>query len=126
MFYPIFAGFMVLVVLYIAVAVVEYGSALGAAGSGRGVLFVAALALLALAVWWAIDAFRHVAPTSAVQIGRAVVFLFAAGPILSDPVRVRLAAGGTSTMQSLGRFRRLIWRPAAILGIFMTVLWFLS
>jgi len=33
--------------------------------------------------------------------------------------------GGSSTV-SIGRFRRMIWRPASIIGLVLIVLWFLS
>ncbi len=124
-FYPIFAAFMVLVVLYIAATVLEYGLSVSA-GNGRAILFFASVVLLGIAVWWMLDAFGRVPPTTGVQVARAVVFLFAAGPVLSDPVRVRVAERASEMVRSIGRVRRLIWRPAAILSIVMFVLWFLS
>lgn len=126
MFYPVFAVFMILVTLYIAVAVIEYGMALPVRGSAGLLLFAGALLLLGLALWWTFDAARAVSPTRGVDLARAVVFLFLAGPVLSaPPLAVQMANGGNMFV-SVGRFRRLIWRPASIIGIILIVLWFLS
>ena len=34
--------------------------------------------------------------------------------------------GDGTTFVSIGRFRRMLWRPASIIGIILIVLWFLS
>src|SRR5437763_5907679 len=112
MFYPVFALFMILVALYIAAAVIEYGMALSVRGSAGMLLFAGALLLLGLALWWTFDAVRAVSPIHGVDLARAVVFLFLAGPVLSAPPLAAQAVGGDATLISIGRFRRLIWRPA--------------
>lgn len=126
MFYPVFAIFMILVVIYIAVAVIEYGAALSVRGSAGMLLFAGALLLLGLALWWAFDAVRAVSPTRGVDLARAVVFLFLAGPVLSAPALTAQAVNGGDTIVSIGRYRRMIWRPASIIGLILIVLWFLS
>ncbi len=125
MFYPVFAVFMVLVVIYIAAAVIEYGMAIAVRGRAGMLLFVGALLLLVLALWWAYDAMQARSPATGLELLRAVVFLFLAGPVLSAPPLAAQAAGG-GTFVGVGRFRRLIWRPASIIGLVLIVLWFLS
>ena len=125
MFYPVFAVFMVLVVVYIAAAVIEYGSSLSARGSAGMLRFAGALVLLILALWWTFDAVRAKSPSTGIELVRAVVFLFVAGPVLSaSPLVPRIAGGGTFT--SIGKVRRLLWRPASIVGLILIILWFLS
>jgi len=125
MFYPVFAVFLILVVIYIAAAVIEYGMALSVRGSAGMLLFAGALLLLGLALWWTFDAVRAVSPTRGADLARAVVFLFLAGPVLSaPPLTAQTVDGGTFV--SVGRFRRMIWRPASIIGLVLFVLWFLS
>ena len=68
MFYPVFAVFMVLVVIYIAVAVIEYGTALSMRGSAGMLLFAGALLLLVLALWWTFDAVRALSPTRGIEL----------------------------------------------------------
>ncbi len=126
MFYPVFAVFMILVVIYIAVAVIEYGTTLAARGSAGALLFVSALVLLALALWWTFDALRAVSPTRGIELLRAIVFLLLAGPVLTAPPLVAQTVGGGTTFVSVGRFRRILWRPASIIGLVLIVLWFLS
>lgn len=126
MFYPVFAVFMILVVIYITVTVIEYGAALSVRGSAGMLLFAGALLLLGLALWWAFDAVRAVSPTRGVDLARAVVFLFLAGPVLSAPALTAQAVNCGDTIVSIGRFRRMIWRPASIIGLILIVLWFLS
>jgi len=121
-FYGVFAAFLVLVILFIAVAVGEY-LAEARAGRPNGVgMLVGAVVLLVLAVWWLLDTLLHTPPNTAVQVLRAVVFLLAAGPVLSPPV----LATTRGMTQSLGRMRRVLWRPASIIGVIMIVLWLLS
>ncbi|MGI8856693.1 MAG: hypothetical protein ACR2JW_13170 [Thermomicrobiales bacterium] len=126
MFYPVFAVFMILVVLYIAVAVIEYGTALSVRGSAGMLLFAGALLLLVLALWWTFDAVRAVSPTHGIDLARAAVFLLIAGPVLTAPPLVAQTVGGGATAVSIGRVRRLLWRPASIIGLILIVLWFLS
>lgn len=126
MFYPIFAVFMILVVIYIAATVVEYGTTLSVRGTSGIVLFAGALLLLVLALWWAYDAVRAASPSRGVELIRAVVFLLVSGPILSAPPLAMQTVGGGTTLASIGRFRRMIWRPASIIGLVLIVLWFLS
>ncbi len=126
MFYPVFAVFMILVVLYIAVAVIEYGSALPVRGSAGALLFAGALLLLGLALWWTFDAVRAVSPTRGIDLARAAVFLLLAGPVLTAPPLAAQTVGGNTTAISIGRVRRLLWRPASIIGLILIVLWFLS
>jgi hypothetical protein len=126
MFYPVFAVFMILVVIYIAAAVIEYGMALSVRGSAGMLLFAGALLLLGLALWWTFDAVRAVSPKRGVDLARAVVFLFLAGPVLSAPPLPAHAVEGGGTFVSIGQFRRMIWRPASIIGLVLFVLWFLS
>jgi hypothetical protein len=126
MFYPVFAVFMVLVCVYIAAAVVEYGMAISVRGSAGMLLFVGALLLLALALWWTYDAVRGVSPATGVVLIRAVVFLFLAGPVLTAPPLAMQPVGGGSAVSTISRMRRLLWRPASIIGIILIVLWFLS
>lgn len=126
MFYPVFAVFMILVVIYIAAAVIEYGMALSARGSTGMALFVGALLLLALALWWSFDAVRAISPTRGIELLRAVIFLLLSGPVLSAPPLVAQTVGGGTTFVSIGRFRRMLWRPASIIGLILIVLWFLS
>jgi hypothetical protein len=126
MFYPVFAVFMILVVIYVAAAVIEYGMALSARGGAGMLLFVGALILLALALWWSFDAVRAISPTRGIELLRAVVFLLLSGPVLSAPPLVAQTAGGGTTFVAVGRFRRMLWRPASIIGIILIVLWFLS
>ncbi len=126
MFYPVFAVFMILVVIYIAAAVIEYGTTLSGRGSTGMALFAGALILLGIALWWTFDALRAVSPMRGIELLRAVVFLFLSGPVLSAPPLVAQTIGGGTTFLSIGRFRRMIWRPASIIGIVLIVLWFLS
>ena len=126
MFYPVFAVFMMLVVIYIAAAVVEYGMALSVRGSAGMLLFAGALLLLGLALWWAYDAARAVSPTRGVDLVRAIVFLLVAGPVLTAPPLAAQTINGGTTLTAIGRFRRVIWRPASIVGLVLIVLWFLS
>lgn len=126
MFYPVFAVFMILVVLYIAAAVIEYGAALSVRGSAGILLLAGALVLLGIALWWASDALRAVSPTRGIDLLRAVVFLLLSGPVLTAPPLAAQTVGGGTTVVSIGRFRRLIWRPASIIGLVLIVLWFLS
>jgi len=126
MFYPVFAVFMILVVIYIAVAVIEYGTTLSVRGSAGMLLFASALILLALALWWTFDALRAVSPTRGIELLRAIVFLLLAGPVLTAPPLVAQTVGGDTTFVSVGRFRRMLWRPASIIGLVLIVLWFLS
>lgn len=125
MFYPVFAVFMMLVVLYIAAAVIEYGVAISVRGRAGVLLFVGALLLLVLALWWTFDAVRARSPMTGLELVRAIIFLFIAGPVLSAPALAAQTADG-GTFVSIGRFRRLIWRPASIVGLILIVLWFLS
>lgn len=121
-FYPVFAVFMLLVVVFTAAATVEYGAVVGA-GQRAGVGYlVGAVVLLALAVWWLTDAARGTPPTTLPQVLRAVAFVLVAGPVLSPPAFARLQGG----VRAIGRTRRVLWRPASILGVVMIVLWFLS
>jgi hypothetical protein len=126
MFYPVFAVFMILVVIYIAVAVVEYGTALSVRGSAGMLLFAGALLLLVLALWWTYDAVRALSPTRGIDLARAVVFLLLAGPVLTAPPLTAQTVGGGAAFVSISRFRRMLWRPASIIGIILIVLWFLS
>lgn len=126
MFYPVFAVFMILVVVYIAAAVIEYGMALSVRGSAGMLLLAGALLLLGLALWWTYDAVRAVSPTRGIDLARAVVFLLIAGPVLTPPPLSAQTVGGDTTLVSIGRFRRMIWRPASIIGLILIVLWFLS
>ncbi len=126
MFYPVFAVFMMLVVLYIAAAVIEYGTALSVRGSAGILLLVGALVLLGIALWWVSDAVRAVSPTRGIDLIRAVVFLLLSGPVLTAPPLVAQTVGGGTTFASVGRLRRMIWRPASIIGLVLIVLWFLS
>lgn len=126
MFYPVFALFMVLVVIYIAAAVIEYGMALSVRGSAGMFAFAGALLLLGLALWWSYDAVRAVSPTRGIDLARAVVFLLLAGPVLTAPLLSARTVDGAAALVSIGRFRRLIWRPASIIGLVLIVLWFLS
>lgn len=126
MFYSVFAVFMILVVLYIAAAVIEYGTALSVRGSAGVMLLAGALVLLGLALWWVYDAVRAVSPTRGIDLARAVVFLLLSGPVLTAPPLVAQTVGGDTTFVAVGRFRRLIWRPASIIGLVLIVLWFLS
>ncbi len=126
MFYPVFAVFMILVVIYIAAAVIEYGTTLSVRGSAGVALFAGALVLLGIALWWTFDALRAVSPTRGIELLRAVVFLLLAGPVLTAPTLVAQTVGGGTTFGSIGRFRRMIWRPASIIGLVLIVLWFLS
>lgn len=126
MFYPVFAVFMVLVCVFIAATVVEYGMALPVRGGGGLVLFGGALLLLVLALWWAYDATRMASPSTGIELIRAVVFAFLAGPILGAPALVVQTAGGGGATFGFGRVRRLIWRPASFVGLALIVLWFLS
>jgi hypothetical protein len=126
MFYPVFAVFMVLVCFYIAAAVVEYGMAISVRGSAGMLLFVGALLLLILALWWTYDAVRAVSPSTGVVLIRAVVFLFLAGPVLTAPSLALQPANGGSAMTTISRVRRLLWRPASIIGLILIVLWFLT
>jgi len=126
MFYPVFAGFMILVVLYIALAVIEYGAELTVRGSAGMLLFASALLLLGIALWWTFDAVRAISPTRGFELLRAIVFLLLSGPVLGAPPLAARTAGGGETLVSLGRMRRIIWRPASIIGLVLIVLWFLS
>lgn len=126
MFYPVFAVFMVLACVFIAATVVEYVAALPARGSGGMLLFGGALVLLVLALWWAYDAMRAASPSTGVELARAVVFAFLAGPILGAPPLVAQTAGGGAMTFGFGRVRRLLWRPASIIGLVLLVFWFLS
>ncbi len=126
MFYPVFAVFMILVVLFVAAAVVEYGTALSVRGRAGTLLFAGSLLLLVLALWWAYDAVRAVSPSRGIELVRAVAFLLLAGPVLSAPPLVARTVDGGSSTVSIGRFRRMIWRPASIIGLVLIVLWFLS
>ncbi|MHB8646808.1 MAG: hypothetical protein ACYDAR_13540 [Thermomicrobiales bacterium] len=127
MFYPVFAVFMILVVLYIAAAVIEYGTALSVRGSAGMLLFAGTLLLLGIALWWTFDAVRAISPTRGIELLRAVVFLLLSGPVLSaPPLAAQTVGGGGNTFVSIGRFRRMIWRPASIIGLVLIVLWFLS
>ena len=126
MFYPVFAVFMILVVIYIAAAVIEYGMALSVRGSAGMLLFAGALLLLVLALWWTYDAVRAISPTRGIELLRAVIFLLLAGPVNTGPPLVAQTVGGDAALVSIGRFRRLIWRPASIIGLVLIVLWFLS
>jgi len=126
MFYPVFAVFMILVALYIAAAVIEYGAALSVRGSAGVMLLAGALVLLGLALWWAYDAVRAVSPTRGIDLARAVVFLLLSGPVLTAPPLVAQTVGGDTAFVAIGRFRRMIWRPASIIGLVLIVLWFLS
>jgi hypothetical protein len=117
---------MVLVCLYIAAAVVEYGMAISVRGSAGMLLFVGALLLLVLALWWTYDAVRAVSPSTGVVLIRAVVFLFLAGPVLTAPPLALQPANGGSAIPAISRVRRLLWRPASIIGLILIVLWFLS
>lgn len=122
MFYPVFTAFMLLVVLFTLAAVAEYRAAV-AAGQRAGVGYlIGAVVLLALAAWWFVDAARGFSPTTLPQALRAAAFLLAAGPVLSPPAFARLQGA----MRGLGRFRRILWRPASLVGLVMIVLWFLS
>ena len=122
MFYPIFAAFMLLVVLFTLVATAEYGAATAAGQRGAVGYLIGAVVLLALAVWWGVDAARGLSPTTLPQALRAAVFLLAAGPVLSPPAFARVQGA----VHRVGRFRRLFWRPASLIGLVMIVLWFLS
>jgi hypothetical protein len=126
MFYPVFAVFMILVVLFIAATVVEYGAMLSMRGNTGTLLFAGALLLLGLALWWAYDAVRALSPTRGIELLRAAVFLLLAGPVLTAPPLAAQTVGGDTVLVSIGRFRRLIWRPASIIGLILIVLWFLS
>lgn len=126
MFYPVFAVFMILVALFIAAAVVEYGTALSVRGGAGMLLLAGALLLLVLALWWTYDAVRAVSPTRGIDLARAVVFLLLASPVLSAPPLAAQTVGGGSAGVSIGRLRRAIWRPASIVGLVLIVLWFLS
>jgi hypothetical protein len=126
MFYPVFAVFMVLVCIYIAAAVIEYGMAIPVRGSAGMLLFVGALFLLALALWWTYDALRAISPSTGVELIRAVVFLFLAGPVLTAPPLAMQPANGGSAILTISHVRRLLWRPASIIGLVLIVLWFLS
>ena len=126
MFYPVFAVFMILVIIYVAAVVIEYGMALSVRGSAGMLLFAGALLLLVLALWWTYDAVRAVSPTRGIELLRAVIFLLLAGPVLTGPPLVAQTVGGDAALVSIGRFRRLIWRPASIIGLVLIVLWFLS
>lgn len=126
MFYPVFAVFMILVVIYIAAAVIEYGTTLSVRGSAGALLFAGALILLGLALWWTFDAVRAISPMRGIELIRAVVFLLLSGPVLTAPPLLAQTVGGGSTFVSIGRFRRMIWRPASIIGLVLIVLWFLS
>lgn len=126
MFYPVFAVFMILVVMYIAAAVIEYGMAISVRGSAGMMLFVGALVLLGIALWWSFDAVRAISPTRGIELLRAVVFLLLSGPVLSVPPLAVQTVGGGTTFASIGRFRRMLWRPASIIGLILIVLWFLS
>jgi hypothetical protein len=126
MFYPVFAVFMILVVIYIAAAVIEYGMALSLRGSAGMLLFAGALLLLILSLWWTYDAVRAVSPTRGIEVLRAAIFLLLAGPVLTGPPLTAQTVGGDAALVSIGRFRRLIWRPASIIGLVLIVLWFLS
>ena len=121
-FYGVFAGFMVLVVAFTAVAVWEYAAERAAGRPGGTGLFIGSIVLFVLAVWWLVDALLRTPPNTLAQVLRAVVFLLAAGPILSPPV----LATARGAVQTLGRLRRVLWRPASIIGVVMIVLWFLS
>lgn len=126
MFYPVFAVFMILVVIYVAAAVIEYGTAVSIRGGAGMPLFVGALILLGLALWWTFDAMRAASPTRGIELVRAVVFLLLSGPVLTAPPLAARAVGGGTAFVSIGRFRRMIWRPASIIGLVLIVLWFLS
>jgi hypothetical protein len=126
MFYPVFAAFMILVVVYIALAVIEYGMALPVRGSAGMLLFVGSLLLLVLALWWSFDAVRAVSPKRGIELLRAVVFLLLAGPVLSAPALAMQTVNGGNAFVAIGRVRRLIWRPASIIGLILIILWFLS
>ncbi len=126
MFYPVFAVFMILVVLYIAAAVIEYGTALSVRGSAGILLLAGALVLLGIALWWSSDAVRAVSPTRGIDLLRAVVFLLLSGPVLTAPPLAAQTVGGGTAFVSIGQFRRMIWRPASIIGLVLIVLWFLS
>jgi hypothetical protein len=121
-FYPIFAVFMLLVVLFTLIAAAEYGAAAAAGQRAAVGYLIGAVVLLVLAVWWLVDAVRGFSPTTLPQALRAAVFLLAAGPVLSPPAFARLRGA----MHGLGRFRRILWRPASLVGLVMIVLWFLS
>lgn len=121
-FYGIFAVFLALVILFILLAAGEYAVEAPAGRQNGGFLLVGAVLLLALAVWWLLDVVRQTPPNTAVQVARAIVFLLVAGPVLSSPV----FATARGAARALGRVRRLLWRPASIIGLVMTVLWFLS
>jgi hypothetical protein len=125
MFYPVFAVFMVLVCVYIAAAVIEYGMAMTVRGSAGMLLFGGAVVLLILALWWTFDALRAISPSTGVELIRAVVFLFLAGPVLSAPPLAMQPVNGGAAL-TVGRVRRLLWRPASIIGLVLIVLWFLS
>ena len=56
----------------------------------------------------------------------APVFLFLAGPVLTAPSLAMQPANGGSAILTIGRVRRLLWRPASIIGLILIVLWFLS
>ncbi len=122
MFYGVFAVFLVLAVLFTIIAAGEYAAELSAGRRHGATLLVGAVVLLALALWWLVDVVRHAAPNTGVQVLRALVFLLIAGPVLSPPV----LATAQGAVYSLGRVRRLFWRPASIVGLVMIVLWFLS
>ena len=126
MFYPVFAVFMILAVIFIAVTVIEYGMALSVRGSAGMLAFVGALILLGLALWWTYDAARALSPTRGIELLRAAVFLLLAGPVLTAPPLAAQTVGGDLAVVSIGRFRRIIWRPASIIGLILIVLWFLS
>ncbi len=122
MFYSIFAVFMLLVVLFTLAAAAEYGAAAAAGQRAAIGYLIGAVVLSALAVWWLVDAARGGSPTTLPQAIRAAVFLLAAGPILSPPAFAHLRGA----IHRLGRFRRIFWRPASLVGLVMIVLWFLS
>ncbi len=126
MFYPVFAVFMILVVIYIAAAVIEYAAAISVRGNAGVMLFAGALVLLGLALWWTYDAVRAVSPTRGIELLRALVFLLLSGPVLTAPPLVAQTVGDNATFVSIGRFRRMLWRPASIIGLVLIVLWFLS
>src|SRR3954453_23284093 len=109
MFYPVFAVFMVLVCIYIATAVIEYGMAISVRGSAGMLLFVGALLLLVLALWWTYDAVRAVSPSRGGALIRAVVFLFLAGPVLTAPPLAMQPVNGGSSILTISRVRRFLW-----------------